>query len=102
MRDVIDSENELVQECAPAAPAIPRLATNRLGRRARAHTHTHTHTIKTPKYQSRSRFQKGEDFCAVQKIRLYQKLNGDNVDHRFLAVQTFKPREFERFGRSEE
>ena len=69
---------------------------------ARARAHTHTHTIKTPTYQSRSRFQKGEDFCAVQKIRLYQKLNGDNVDHRFLAVQTFKPREFERFGRSEE
>eukprot|EP00750_Incisomonas_marina_P005587 INCI14029.7.p1 GENE.INCI14029.7~~INCI14029.7.p1 ORF type:complete len:397 (-),score=62.10 INCI14029.7:355-1479(-) len=47
-----------------------------------------------------SRFARGEEFCAVQKLRLFEVMNCHNIEHRFLAMQTFKPTEFERFARS--
>ena len=45
-----------------------------------------------------SRFTRGEHFRAVHSIRLLEQVHCENLDHNFLAVQTFKPKEFERFS----
>lgn len=48
----------------------------------------------------RSRYVRGEFYSAVDCIKLYQQVSCINIDHKYLATQTFKPRELENFVKS--